>query len=303
MGLIVQFVMHLFASLPLRMHYAIGRMVSWWFEKVVHYREHTITVNIARSFPELQYKDIKELVHKFYIHLGEIVAEGVWFGGCRNPERLRRQHIVEIENPEELYRLYANTPSVMALMTHSGNWELIGGICNYDYKGEFQIAQNDVVVVYLRQSTESWNRFMKANRTAPLIDREHYPGYQESAEIMRFVLEHKDKKLMYNFITDQNPYSASRGSIRVNFMHQDCDSMKGAAELARKLHMSVCYVGMPQVRRGQYKLRYDTICEDASAMSAEEIMKEYYRRLEADLKAQPWNYLWSHKRWKDTHNN
>ena len=139
---------------------------------------------------------------------------------------------------------------------------------------------------------------MKANRTAPLIDRKNYPGYLESAEIMRFVLEHKNEKLMYNFITDQYPYSASRGNIHMNFMHQDCLSMKGAAELARKLHMSVCYVGMPQVRRGQYKLRYDTICEDASTMSAEDIMKEYYKRLEADLKAQPWNYLWSHRRWK-----
>ena len=28
------------------------------------------------------------------------------------------------------------------------------------------------------------------------------------------------------------------------------------------------------------------------------IMEKYYTLLEEDINAQPWNYLWSHKRWK-----
>lgn len=299
MGTLVRIFMSLVAPLPLGFHYFIGRLFSWWMEKVVHYRRHTITVNLARSFPELHYDELEELVHKFYIHFGEVVAEGVWFGGCRNPERLRRKRIVEIENPEDLYSLYENSGSVMALMTHTGNWELIGGLGNYDYTGgNFRLTQDDVVVVYMRQSTKMWNSFLRENRTAPLIDRKNFRGYVESSEIMRFVLEHRERKMMYNFITDQFPYSPSKGNIELEFMHQQCLSMKGAAEIARKLGMAVCYVSMPQAGHGHYKLRYETICTDASNMSAEDIMKEYYRRLEEDLRAQPWNYLWSHRRWK-----
>ena len=27
-------------------------------------------------------------------------------------------------------------------------------------------------------------------------------------------------------------------------------------------------------------------------------MKLYYKHLEEDIQAQPWNYLWTHKRWR-----
>ncbi len=27
-------------------------------------------------------------------------------------------------------------------------------------------------------------------------------------------------------------------------------------------------------------------------------MRRYYKLLEADIEAQPWNYLWTHNRWK-----
>ena len=300
MGYLLQFVLSLLALLPLRVHYALGRFVSWVTEYVLRYRVCDVTANLARSFPDLKYEELDELRHKFYRHFGELLAETVWFGGCHNPKRLRRQHLVELENPEELSRLYEKAPSVMILMTHSGNWELIGGIGSYDYSGRPGcINENDFFVVYRSQTIKFWNRIMKANRTAPLKDRKHYRGYLESGEVVRFVLEHRDEKILYNFITDQYPYAPTKGYLRLYFMNQKCVSMKGAAVLARKTGMAVCYMSMPQERRGLYKIRYKTICEDASTMSTEEIMQQYYKLLEADLKAQPWNYLWTHRRWKD----
>ena len=300
MGIVIQFVLRLLALLPLRVHYALGRFVSWMTEKVLRYRVGDVTVNLARSFPDLKYEELKDLRHRFYLHFGEMLAETVWFGGCRNPERLRRQHLVELENPEELNRLYEKAPSVMVLMSHSGNWELIGGIGSYNYTDKpCDIDENDFFVVYRLQSIKFWNRIMKSNRTAPLKDRKNYRGYLESTKAVRFVLEHRDEKIIYNFITDQYPYAECKGYMRLYFMNQKCVSMKGAAELARKMGMAVCYMSMPQERRGLYKIRYETICEDASAMGAEAIMSSYYKLLEADINAQPWNYLWTHRRWKD----
>ncbi|MBQ3821345.1 MAG: acetyltransferase, partial [Bacteroidales bacterium] len=55
---------------------------------------------------------------------------------------------------------------------------------------------------------------------------------------------------------------------------------------------------MPQESRGHYKIKYVTIADDASSLSAEDIMRRYYKLLEADIEAQPWNYLWTHNRWK-----
>ncbi len=143
-----------------------------------------------------------------------------------------------------------------------------------------------------------WDKILHANRIAALRDKKNYRGYLESREVMRYVFEHKDEKIMYNFITDQHPYFKTKDPMKVKFMHQECSTMKGAADLAHKLGMSVCFLSMQQERRGLYKLNYITICDDASSMSPEQIMNRYYEFLQKDIEAQPWNYLWTHRRWK-----
>ena len=298
MRYLVRLLLRLLALFPLRVHYALGAFVSWLCEKVFRYRVGDVTVNLARSFPEKKYEDIKVLRHKFYRHFGDVVAETVWFGGSSG-RRLRRQHLVELENPEELNRLYDIAPSVMVLMSHAGNWELIGGMASYDYSGlPSKVTEDSFVVVYRQQSSRMWDWIMKRNRTAPLLDRKGFGGYLESKSAVRFVYENRDKKLFYNFITDQYPYFDAPDYLKVRFMNQDTVTMKGAAELARKFGMAVSFMSMRQEGRGLYKVNYKTICEDASAMDAGEIMKTYYSMLQADLEAQPWNYLWTHRRWK-----
>ena len=83
-----------------------------------------------------------------------------------------------------------------------------------------------------------------------------------------------------------------------DFMGQPTKSMDGAVALARKLGMSVVYLGMKCREDGGYTVSFSLIAEDASAMTAREMLDEYYRLLEKDLREQPWNYLWTHKRWK-----
>lgn len=298
MRYLVRLLLRLLALFPLRVHYALGAFVSWFCEKVFRYRVGDVTVNLARSFPEKKYDEIKLLRHKFYRHFGDVVAETVWFGGSSG-RRLRRQHLVELENPEELNRLYDIAPSVMVLMSHAGNWELIGGMASYDYSGlQSKVTEDSFVVVYRQQSSSMWDWIMRRNRTAPLLDRKGFGGYLESKSAVRFVYENRDRKLFYNFITDQYPYFDAPDYLKVRFMNQDTVTMKGAAELARKFGMAVCFMSMRQEGRGLYMVNYRTICEDASAMDAGEIMKTYYSMLQEDLEAQPWNYLWTHRRWK-----
>ena len=43
-------------------------------------------------------------------------------------------------------------------------------------------------------------------------------------------------------------------------------------------------------------MEYTPICENAKDMTVEEIMQQFYTLLEADLKRNPSNYLWTHRR-------
>ena len=294
---LIKGLLRLLGLLPLRVHYALGRFVSWLAEDVLHYRRDVVIHNLTKCFPDKNVWDLKPIRKGFYRHFGELIAETVWFGGCRNAERLHRERLVEVENPEVAARLFEAAPSLVVMYSHCGNWELYGGIESYNYSDTpLPFNEQNFCVVYLRQSSEMWDEILRDNRFAPLKDREHFPGYIESRDLIRYAFSHRGEKKVYNINTDQRPYFSSTGNLEVDFLGQRVQTMTGAAAMARKLGFAVAYLTMRPDRRGHYLMRYTPICEDASQMSVQDIMQQYYTLLEKDIREQPENYLWTHQR-------
>lgn len=289
--------LRLLGLLPLRVHYALGRFVAWLAGDVLRYRRDVVMHNLTKAFPDRNVWDLKPIRKEFYRHFGELVAETVWFGACRNPRRLRRARLVEIENPEEAARLFDAAPSMVVMYSHCGNWELYGGIESYNYSDTpVPFTEQNFCVVYREMSSRMWDDILRDNRFAPLKDRRNFPGYIESRNIIRYAFSHRDEKKVYNVNTDQRPYFVSPGNLDVDFFGQRVQTMTGAAALARKFGMSVAYLSMRRERQGHYLLHYTPICEDASKMSVQDIMQTYYTLLEKDVREQPGNYLWTHQR-------
>ena len=294
---LLKLLLRLLGLLPLRVHYALGRFVAWLAEDVVRYRRDVVMHNLTKAFPEKNVWDLKPIRKAFYQHFGELGAEAVWFGGCRNAKRLRRARLVEVENPEVAARLFENSPSMVVMYSHCGNWELYGGIESYNYTDTpLPFNEQNFCVVYRELSSRAWDVVMRDNRFAPLKDRKHFPGYIETKDLIRYAYSHRDEKKIYNVNTDQRPYFESPANMDVDFFGQRVQTMTGAAALARKLGMSVAYLSMRRERRGHYVMRYEPICEDASKLGVAEIMQQYYRLVEADIRQQPENYLWTHQR-------
>ena len=280
--------LRLLGLLPLRVHYALGRFVAWLAEDVVRYRRDVVMHNLTKAFPEKNVWDLKPIRKAFYQHFGELIAEAIWFGGCRNPKRLRRARLVEFENPEQAARLFEQAPSMVVMYSHCGNWELYGGIESYNYTDKpLPFNEQNFCVVYRELSSRAWDDVMRDNRFAPLKDRKHFPGYIETKDLIRYAYSHRDEKKIYNVNTDQRPYFESPANMDVDFFGQQVQTMTGAAALARKLGMSVAYLSMRRERRGHYVMRYEPICEDASKLGVAEIMQQYYRLVD---------YLWKHQR-------
>ena len=299
---LVEFFMRLHARLPLRYHYAWGRFASWLVGDVFRYRKDVVTANLARSFPEMDYDDLETLSKQFYRHFGEIVAEAVWFGGCRGEKGRRKlidSHIVEIDNSAEFNAFFDRSSTVMLLNSHAGNWELMGGIAQYDH-GDPALRHWDypeVVVLYKALYSKFWDRVMGDNRCAPVSDR-NYEGYVEADSILRFAIAHRREKKLYVFNTDQYPYWLVQRYDVGTFLNQQTLAMGGGAVLACKMGMSVAYIRWKREGRGHYKMTFVPLCENASESTPDEIMKLYYKHLEEDIQAQPWNYIWTHKIWR-----
>ena len=290
----------LFALPPLKVHRFNAVWLAFLVRKVFRYRVALVRENLRHAFPEMSEAGREKVLCDFYRHLADIIVEAVWFGGCRRGgRRLRRSRIVSVKNPEVLDAAYRKSPSVMVMYTHAGNWELLGGVENYNHTGRpFPVREDNFCVVYLRQTSRTWDNIMKSNRFAPLKDSKAFDGYVESRSLVRYALTHRTEKKIYNVNTDQRPYFSAPDFIRVNFLNRECNTMSASAALAAKLGMSVFYQRMEVNENGcGYSIEYVPVCDDASKMSVEDMMHRYYALLEGDIRKQPFNYLWTHNRW------
>lgn len=291
--------LRLLGRLPLGWHRWWGRRLGSFVGDTLHYRNDVVMANLARSFPDKQYGELKQISRQFYRHFATTLTEMLWFGACRGEKgrkRLHDSHIVELTNPEELNRLYAGAQQIMILQAHTGNWELIGGIKNYSYGEPIRLTPDAFAVTYNRLGSPLWNQVMAQNRTAPVQDQ-GFEGYVETSHVLRFALSRRDLKFGYSFITDQFPYTYGTHPV-VDFMHQKTETMTGATALACKLNMAVAYLRYRCREEGGYTMTVVPLSEHAAGEDPLELMQRYFNLLQEDLEYQPWNYLWTHKRWK-----
>lgn len=288
----------LLSKLPLKFHYFMADIFAWFIKKIMKYRSGVIWTNVARSFPHLKYKALTDIVGDFYTHLGEIIAEAIWFSGS-SYKRLYDSGIVTVMNPEEITRIYNESPSVTVLSTHCGNWELLGGFLGYRTPSGAKVGFGEkcITVVYKKLSSEVFDRVFAKNRVAPLEE----VGTEcevESMNILRFALQHRNEKRVYIYPTDQSPYHSAGKHPMGIFMNQQTNAMLGSAVVASKLSHAVVYMKMKRVERGRYEMSLIPICANASEHKPEDIMRKYYDLLEQEINETPANWLWSHKRWK-----
>ena len=285
-------------KLPLGFHRAAGRFLGWLAGRVVRYRRDVVMTNLSRSFPDKKYEELISIADSNYRHFCTQFCEAIWFGTC-DAARVRRAHVAEIEDVSVINGFYDSGRGGVVLIGHSGNWELMGGIKSYSYGPEgLHCPENDLCVVYKRLSSKAWNTFMNRNRIAPVVDKRQEEVEVETFDVLRYVIRHRDCRKTYFFITDQSPYSDSSCIKVADFMHQSTWSMNGGPALAIKLGMPVVYMSMRRKADYNYTIRFIPICADPTGMTDVQILDRYYELLQEDIEAQPWNYLWTHKRWK-----
>ena len=283
-------------SLPLKVHYAFAGFITWILRDVMRYRNDVVLTNLARSFPDKKYHEIKQIYKEFYKHLGELFVEAIWFGAS-NYKRLYKSGIVTVTNPEVFNEVFENTPNTTVLFSHCGNWELLGGFLGYRTSTGVKMAMEEkhIRVVYKELHSKFSDEFFRRNRVNAL----ETVGTEceiESSKILRTALKGRNEKAVYIYIADQYPYGSA---FHVGeFLSQPTLAMLGSAGVAHKLGHAVVYLKMKRVQRGKYEMTFIPICEDASKMTPEEIMRKYFDILEEEIRETPHNWLWTHKRWK-----
>lgn len=279
---------------PLCVHHVFARIVAWFLRSVIKYRQAVVYINLSRAFPEMPYKEVKALAKEYYLHMADLICETVW-SLTRSYAHIRKKGVVSVENGGEMESLFEKYGSMVVLLGHTGNWELLPGLPVYSEEATY--GYDNVVSAYHTMSSRfseelflrlrSFHQFKRANLVP-------------SGSFLRYALEHRDDRKVYFFIADQCP--EGKGRVETDFLGLKTEWVAGAEAIARKIGMPVAYIGIGKTARSRYVIRCETICEDSSVTAPGDITKEFSSKLERDIIAEKVNWLWSHKRWKNLWN-
>ena len=101
---------------PLRFHYFMGGILSWLIGKVGKYRYSVVLVNLSRSFPQKKYGEIKRIARDFYRHLGDIIAETIWFSGSSHTWPFRRRRRLTVASSPSRASITSSTPACLSFL-------------------------------------------------------------------------------------------------------------------------------------------------------------------------------------------
>ncbi len=288
--------LYLISLLPLRVHYFFSDITSFILEHIVRYRFNTITVNIARSFPELKYKEIREIVHKYYSFMSDVLFENIWNLAHSNAAVCK---VSKAENPEVVDLLLAKKNKVLIVMGHLGNWELISGMCGLNsHRTPDSFSSYPMYMVYKKAKSKISDIVFRKIRMHEYCKFQSKGEVIESHQVVRRILGDREEKATFIMIADQN--ALGDNNLVVNFLNQPTEMLRGPEFVAVKTGMAVVYLGMNRVSRGKYSIRFTIITQDGSKEKSGFITKKYAELLEGDIRNNKVIWLWSHRRWKKT---
>jgi len=113
------------------------------------------------------------------------------------------------------------------------------------------------------------------------------------------IKENEDNKILgvYGFASDQSPRPKPLTYWR-DFLGVRVPVYTGAERLARELNIPVVFGKITRVKRGYYEVEFKPISDQPKATQENEITDIFTEYLEAQIKEDPSQYFWTHKRFK-----
>jgi KDO2-lipid IV(A) lauroyltransferase len=274
--------------LPLASLYGVARFMYFVTFHLLRWRRDVAERNLARSFPEKSEAERAAILKQSYRNMSEVFVELLW-GWRASAEELKARMV--IDNPELVARFVAEHRSVILLTAHVCNWEwlLPGGGAHFGIP---------IDAVYKPIRVASLDDYMREARSR--FGGKPIPIKSFAFELMR----RAGQARAYGLVADQTPLR-SMPKHWTRFLNQDTAFFVGAEKIARFLEAPVVYVAMRRLERGRYAVHLHVLAEppyetedDSDPDESAWITEAYARKLEAEIRASPADWLWVHNKWK-----
>lgn len=277
--------------LPLKVLYVFSDFLSFIIMRVCGYRKGVIYTNLARSFPDLKYNEIKKITREFDKNLIDIFIEALWSFSSSTSSIRKRVHL-DSDGIDIINKLLERERGLIITMGHQGNWELLSSFCMIPEENHpLNFMSKDVVSIYKKIENEPVEMVMTKIRSKFGLNQ-----LVETKDFGRFIINHKDDKLVYLFIADQAPHNGEKYVKKV--LNQRTYLIHGPEYVAKKFDIPIVFLDMRRSSRGKYEVFIKTISDKPTDVEDGFITGRFADLLEESINSEKSNWLWSHKRWK-----
>ncbi|MHA6247109.1 lysophospholipid acyltransferase family protein [Pontibacter sp. CAU 1760] len=269
--------------LPWAVLYALADVVFVLLYFVIGYRKKVVQQNLLHAFPEKSAQEIKQITKATYRQLADVIVETLKLR-TMSPAEMRRR--ITFTNQELLDSYVRQGKTVITMGSHSCNWEwvLSAGAVQFGFPadGIYKPLNNAFFEAYmLRTRTQLGARLIKMKDT------------------LRDFAANRHTPRVVAMLSDQTPLR-SEINFWTTFLHQDTPFYVGAEKIATRFGCPVLFLDIKRNRRGHYTLTFEEIWDGAQPLEAAAypITTGFAQKLEAAIRLNPADYLWTHRRWK-----
>ncbi len=285
--------LHLVAFMPFWMLYRLSDC-AYLLLRVAGYRRKVIRKNLATSFPEKSAAELRRIEHSFYRNFADYIFETIKLLHISD-KTMRRRMVFEGVGIADQY-LSEGRP-IVAYFSHMGNWEWAS---SFPLWSALRDSREVAFCQIYRPLRNQWfDRLMLRVRSR--FGAKSLPKQIAFLDLLR--LRKQGKTTITGFMSDQKPSHGDPGYITM-FLNHPTAFITGTATVAVRMRAPVLYWHLSKPSRGHYRVDIRLLAPDASQCASpgltpeETLTQAYATNLEADIKADPALWLWTHKRWK-----
>ncbi len=282
MNKILQFILILIGKIPFKILYIMSEVILFFVYRIFNYRIETVQKNLKNSFPKYSLRDLIKIEKKFYRNFCDILIENLLLFTISKNELKKRMVLL---NPEIFDTLYNKDKGAILIGAHYNNWEWMAlSLALY--------AKQDVYTVYKPLNNKTINDIMLKARErfgANIVPMESFA---------KTVLKNKNRSTINLMLADQSPHK-SKVDYYCTFLNQDTPVYLGPDKLVNAANLEFLFIEVNRLKRGYYEMKIVPL-KDKSIEENKSMTLLHVNHLEKIINDQPENWLWSHKRWKNS---
>ena len=277
---IVYGLLYLVSLLPFFVLYRISDLffvIAYYF---VGYRKKVVMNNLLIAFPEKSEQERIRIAKKFYKNLIDTFIESIKMLSISDKAFSKRAQM----DFTEIKQLISKGKNIQIHSGHQMNWEYghwaVALQMSIAWIGVYMSIKNKVVEKIFFKIRNKGNTI--------LVPKNQFKNQASTLLSQQYAI---------GLVADQNPGQPITG-YWLNFFGRPVPFVSGPDKGAIKNNTAVVFVKFVKLKRGYYRFENTVITEEGASMQEGMLTRAYRDFLEATIRENPDNYLWSHRRWK-----